>query len=69
MAANIIKFFKRDGLARFGVPHPIVIDNGTKFTDIKLIIMLEELKVKQYFSSIEHSQSNGQEEAANWVLL
>ncbi|KAK2410233.1 hypothetical protein QL285_045607 [Trifolium repens] len=32
-AFNILRFFKRDVLARFGIPQVVVTDNGTQFTD------------------------------------
>jgi hypothetical protein len=31
--------------------------------------MLTGLPIKQYFSSVEHTQSNGQAESANKVIL
>jgi len=29
----------------------------------------QELRIKQIFTSMEHLQTNGQAEAANWVIL
>ena len=34
-AFNILRFYKRNVLARFGVPQALVTDNGTQFTDAK----------------------------------
>ncbi|MCI56141.1 hypothetical protein A2U01_0077392, partial [Trifolium medium] len=34
-AFNVFRFFKRDILARFGIPRVVVTDNGMQFTDKK----------------------------------
>lgn len=31
--------------------------------------MLEELKIKQHFTSVEHPHTNEKEETTNWMLL
>ncbi|XP_072088112.1 uncharacterized protein [Arachis hypogaea] len=54
---------------RFGIPQHIVTDNGRQFIDHNFRTFLQNLKVKQHFSSVEHPQSNGLAEAANKVLL
>lgn len=43
---NILKFFKRNILARYWIPQVVVIDNGSHFIVWKLNKLLEELKVK-----------------------
>lgn len=43
---NVLKFFVKNVLARFGLPQSIVTDNGTQFIDGKLRNILEELRVK-----------------------
>ncbi|MCI06497.1 gag-pol polyprotein [Trifolium medium] len=68
-AENIIKFFKRNILARFDVPQSMVTDNGSQFIDRKTRQLMEDFKIKQHFSSVEHPQTNGQAEAANRVIL
>ncbi|MCH80654.1 gypsy retrotransposon integrase-like protein [Trifolium medium] len=68
-AANVIKFFKRNILAGFGVPQSVVTDNGSQFIDRKIQQMMENFKIKQQFSSVEHPQTNGQAKAANRVIL
>ncbi|KAK2427943.1 hypothetical protein QL285_026492 [Trifolium repens] len=66
---NILRFFKRDVLARFGIPQVVVTDNGTQFTDKKFREFLVAINTKQRFTSVEHPQTNGQAEAANRVIL
>ncbi|GAU46913.1 hypothetical protein TSUD_402940, partial [Trifolium subterraneum] len=68
-AFNILRFFKRDVLARFGVPQVVVTDNGTQFTNKKFQEFLATIGTTQHFMSVEHPQTNGQAEAANRVLL
>nr|XP_025692494.1 uncharacterized protein LOC112794725 [Arachis hypogaea] len=54
---------------RFRIPETVVSDNGMQFADKKFGEFLSELGIKEKFSSVEHSQSNGQVEAANKVIL
>ncbi|XP_072087192.1 uncharacterized protein [Arachis hypogaea] len=54
---------------RFGIPRHIITDNGRQFTDHNFKTFLQNLKIKQHFSSVEHPQSNGLAEAANKVIL
>ncbi|CAJ2655614.1 unnamed protein product [Trifolium pratense] len=66
---RILRFFKRNVLARFGIPQVVVTDNGTQFTDKDFRAFLVALGTKQHFTSVEHPQTNGQAEAANRVIL
>ncbi|GAU39725.1 hypothetical protein TSUD_144910 [Trifolium subterraneum] len=68
-ASNILRFFKRDVLARSGIPQVVVTDNGTQFTNKKFQEFLAAIGTTQHFTSVEHPQTNGQAEAANRVLL
>ena len=68
-AFNILRFYKRNVLARFGVPQALVTDNGTQFADTKFQDFVAKLGTKQHFTSVEHPQTNGQAEAANRVIL
>ncbi|XP_015944826.3 uncharacterized protein LOC107469959 [Arachis duranensis] len=56
-------------ITRFGIPEVVVSDNGTQFADKKFGEFLAGLGIKQRFSSVEHSETNGQVEAANKVIL
>lgn len=53
--ANILKFFKRNILNKFGVPDVIITDNEMQFINKKLKRLLDELKIKQHFASTEHT--------------
>lgn len=66
---NVIKFFKRNILAMFTVPQAIVIDNRTYFIDKILKSLLEELKIRQHFASVEHPQTNSQAKDVNQVIF
>ena len=66
---NVLRFYKRNILARFGVPQAIVTDNGTQFTDKNFQAFVTSLGTKQHFASVEHPQTNGQAEFANRVIL
>jgi ribonuclease HI len=68
-AVTILRFFKRNILARFGIPQVVVTDNGTQFTDKNFQEFLAAIKTKQHFTSVEHPQTNGQAESANRVIL
>nr|XP_025682159.1 uncharacterized protein LOC112783427 [Arachis hypogaea] len=68
-SSQMISFVWKNIICRFGVPHHIVTDNGRQFTDHNFKEFLQNLKIKQHFSSVEHPQSNGLAEAANKVVL
>ncbi|GAU42817.1 hypothetical protein TSUD_288450 [Trifolium subterraneum] len=68
-ASHILRFFKRNVLARFGISQVVVTDNGTQFTNKKFQEFLATIGTTQHFTSVEHPQTNGQAEAANRVIL
>ncbi|GAU40178.1 hypothetical protein TSUD_292830 [Trifolium subterraneum] len=68
-ASHILRFFKRNVLASFGIPQVVVTDNGTQFTNKKFQEFLATIGTTQHFTSVEHPQTNGQAEAANRVIL
>ncbi|MCI06452.1 gypsy retrotransposon integrase-like protein [Trifolium medium] len=68
-AFNILRFFKRNILARFGIPLAVVTDNGTQFTDRKFQEFLAKVGTIQHLTFVQHPQTNGQAEAANRVIL
>ncbi|XP_072074122.1 uncharacterized protein [Arachis hypogaea] len=68
-SSQMISFVWKSIICRFGVPGHIVTDNGRQFTDHNFKEFLQNLKIKQHFSSVEHPQSNGLAEAANKVVL
>ncbi|GAU35417.1 hypothetical protein TSUD_375070 [Trifolium subterraneum] len=68
-ATHILCFFKRNVLARFGIPQVVVTDNGTQFTNKKFQEFLATIGTTQHFTSVEHPQTNGQAEAANCAVI
>ncbi|XP_016164461.1 uncharacterized protein LOC107606980 [Arachis ipaensis] len=51
------------------IRHNSIITDGRQFADQKFTSFLQNLKIKQHFSSVEHPQTNGLAEAANKVIL
>ena len=49
-------------ICRFGIPRSLVSDNGKQFDNPKFIDFYVELRIKNYYSSLTHPQSNGQAE-------
>jgi hypothetical protein len=68
-AENVLCFFKRNILARFGGPTLVISEDGTQFTDQKFQNYLRNIGIQQSFTSVEHPQANGLSEAANRVIL
>jgi transposase InsO family protein len=46
----------------FGVPHSIIIDNGTNFTSKEFKNYCEIMGIKLKFASVAHPKTNGQME-------
>jgi len=68
-AKNVLRFFKKNILTRFGVSALVISDNGTQFTDQRIEDYLRNISIKQSFTFVEHPQANDLAEAANSVLL
>uniref|UniRef100_I1P6E8 Integrase catalytic domain-containing protein n=1 Tax=Oryza glaberrima TaxID=4538 RepID=I1P6E8_ORYGL len=67
-ADNAIKFIK--GIfCRYGLPHRIIMDNGSQFISADFLDYCIGLGVKICFASVSHPQSNGQVERANGIVL
>nr|XP_025661188.1 uncharacterized protein LOC112756783 [Arachis hypogaea] len=66
---QMLSFVWKYIICRFGIPRHIITDNGRQFADKKCTSFLQNLKIKQHFSSVEHPQTNGLAEAANKVIL
>ncbi|XP_057730164.1 uncharacterized protein LOC130945468 [Arachis stenosperma] len=63
------RFLYKNIITRYGVPHSIITDNGTQFTNSTFRNLVASMKIKYQFTSVEHPQANGQVEAANKVIL
>ena len=59
---KIRNFVWRAIICRFGIPRALVSDNGKHFDNTKLRDFYAELRIKNYYSSPAHLQSNGQVE-------
>lgn len=53
----------------FGIPYALVTKNGTQFNYKPFQEWCDELKIRHFFSSVYHRQSNGQVEATNKTLV
>ena len=65
----VANFIKENIIARFGVPHRIISDNGTPFVNSDVRKMLEFYQVKHHQSLPYYPQGNGQAEATNKTLI
>jgi transposase InsO family protein len=52
----------------FGVPHSIIIDNGTNFTSKEFKSYYESMGIKLKFASVAHPKTNGQVEKENGLI-
>jgi transposase InsO family protein len=68
-ATNVIKFFKKNILSKFGIPQSVITDDGTQFAEKRMRELLEELNIKQHFTSVKHPQTNEQAKSTNNVIL
>ncbi|KAL0426327.1 UNVERIFIED_CONTAM: Gag-Pol polyprotein [Sesamum latifolium] len=66
---EVMKFIWQNIICRFGIPRVLIADNGTQFQGGKLKSWLEELKIKQLFTSVNNPQANGQAEVTNRIIL
>ncbi|XP_008231854.1 PREDICTED: uncharacterized protein LOC103331021 [Prunus mume] len=55
-------------VCRFGIPNAIVTDNGRQFDNAKFRQFCSNIKIKLFFASPAHPQSNGQVEAVNKII-
>jgi transposase InsO family protein len=66
-AKTTVKFF--NGITcHFGVPHNIIIDNGSNFASNEFHEFCEKLGTKLSFASVSHPQTNGQVERINGLI-
>jgi transposase InsO family protein len=60
--------FMKSIIFRFGVPHSIIIDNGTNFTSKEFKNCCESMGIKLKFASIAHPKTNGEVKKANGLI-
>ena len=61
--------FLTDIVYRFGVPNSIITDNGTQFIGKKFLRFCDDFHIRVNWSAVAHSQTNGQVERANGMIL
>ncbi|XP_022852500.1 uncharacterized protein LOC111374102 [Olea europaea var. sylvestris] len=66
--AKTSKFFWKNIICRFKIPHSIVSDNGRQFDNKKVRNLGEELGIRKHFLTPRHPQANGQVEAVNKMI-
>jgi hypothetical protein len=66
--ASAIAFLKSI-VCRFGVPNPIITDNGTQFKSRHFQEYCEDIGIQLCFASMAHPRSSGQVERANAEIL
>ncbi|KAI9115306.1 hypothetical protein K1719_013625 [Acacia pycnantha] len=66
---RVQKFLQKIIISRFGIPAEIVTDNGTQFIDKGFQKLVSDFHIQQHFASVEHTQSIGQAEATNKVIV
>nr|XP_027065152.1 uncharacterized protein K02A2.6-like [Coffea arabica] len=63
------KFFWKNIVCRFGIPHVLISDNGRQFSENPFRSWCAELGISQHFISVDHPQTNGQVENVNRTIL
>jgi transposase InsO family protein len=58
-----------DIIYRFGVPNSVITDNGSQFTGRKFLEFCDKFHVRVGWVAVAHSQTNGQVERANGMIL
>jgi IS30 family transposase len=66
-ATTAVKFFKGITCC-FGVPHSIIMDNGTNFASREFHKFCGDNGIKLSFASVSHPQTNGQVERINGLI-
>lgn len=66
-AKSIVDFLKAEVFLTFGVPQIVVSDNGKQFISNEFKLLMKQFKVKNWYTSKYHPQSNAVE-AANKTL-
>ena len=64
-ANDVINFFWKHLISRFGMPKFLVMDNAIQFNNAKVESFIEMYRIKINFSPIYHPQANGMANATN----
>ncbi|XP_038683037.1 uncharacterized protein K02A2.6-like [Tripterygium wilfordii] len=57
------------GNRRFGIPHALISDNGTQFSNAKFKEFCGGYRIKNLYSTPAYPQCNGQAEASSKIIL
>ena len=60
MEKNILSFFWRNIICRFGIPRVLVSNNGKQFDNSAFRDFCSKLDIKNHYSSPAHPQANGE---------
>ncbi|GFP85717.1 pol polyprotein [Phtheirospermum japonicum] len=66
---HIMDFIFDNIFCRYGAPRVLVSDNGTRFNGKKIQKWCKDMGIKQRFASAAHSQTNGQVEVTNRIIV
>jgi transposase InsO family protein len=66
---EVRSFLWKNIVTRFGIPRPLVYDNGTQFRGSVIAEFCDKYGIRRHFSSVGFPQGNGQAEASNKVVL
>lgn len=66
---NIVKFFWKQIICDFGIPHIIILDNITQFVNNPFQEWCEDLRINQNFTSIVHLEVNGQTKVTKRTIV
>ncbi|KAL0447247.1 UNVERIFIED_CONTAM: hypothetical protein Slati_1852600 [Sesamum latifolium] len=66
---EVMKFIWKNIICHFGIPREIISDNGRQFQGQKIQEWCHGLRIKQRFTTVAHSQANGQVEVTNRILV
>ncbi|XP_073067256.1 uncharacterized protein [Primulina eburnea] len=62
---DVLKFFWKNIVCRYGVPRRLISYNGRQFQGAKIQAWCKEMNIQQVFTSIVYPQSNGHVEVTN----
>ena len=66
---NIVKFFWKQIICRFGLPSVVISDNDKQFANNPFREWCEQMRIKQRFTSVAHPEANGQTEVTNRTIV
>ena len=68
-ATSVVKFIKKNIIARFGIPKAFITDNGPQFISQQMNELCTKYNIELHHSTPYYPQANGQAEVANKVII